>query len=85
MTKETKSFLKKLLIFDIVLVVVVLVISMAFIVPSCTYDCAARGELAGYATGQLLIATNILAGIWWWVRRRTRKTRSSVDKSSNIG
>ncbi len=80
MKPATKSFIKKLIIFDVAILVLMIVISIAFIIPDCTDDCEIRGEMMGAGTAQLIIVTNFIAAIWHWLRSR-RKDQEQKPKS----
>lgn len=65
------SFKKRLLLGNIFVVVLVLGLSMALIVPNCTTDCEARGELVGEGLARLLLSGNLAALVFhWWRKKR---------------
>lgn len=59
-SKPTRSFRKRLLIWNLIVVVAVIGVSMAIIVPDCTFDCQARGELVGQGLAQMLVFGNLV-------------------------
>jgi len=70
MKKENKKFLKKLGIWNLIIIVGVLTVSTFFIVSDCTSDCYGRGEMLGQGLGQLIIIFNLTAGLYWHLKVR---------------
>lgn len=70
MKAQIKSFLKKMLLADLVGLILLLGIGMALIVPNCSFDCEARGQLLGAGAAQFIIFCDLIAGLWFWFKHR---------------
>lgn len=74
MKLETKRFIKKLLLVDLILLGVFILVLIFLVVPKCSSgnDCYARGERLGYGFGQLFFSGNFLAVIVYYFRHRKK-------------
>ncbi len=70
MTPQLKASLKKMLVTDLAILVIVLALGMILILPDCTFDCAERANLLGGGVANLIISVDILWGIWYWLKHR---------------
>lgn len=66
------SFWKKLCFANVAVLVLVLVIGMVLIVPDCTFDCEARGQLLGQGLAQFLIFMNLVAVAVHFIRKNRK-------------
>ncbi len=70
MQAKTKSFLKRMLLIDLIALLILLGLGMLLIVPDCTFDCEARGQAFGAGAANLIIFCDLVAILWFWLKRR---------------
>jgi len=82
MKPATKSFIKKLVVFDVVVLLLMIILSLIFVIPNCSYDCEVRGQMMGAGTGQFIVFTNVVAAIWFNVKshRKEKEERGQQVK-----
>ena len=72
MKSESKRYLKRVLIINGLVIVVILVLGSVFIASDCTVDCAERGELLGQGLARFVVFINVLMALWWHLKGKKK-------------